>query len=193
MKLTTSIIDEAPIISDPNKQTTLQLRGINLTDVDYLPTNFSAIDLSNNLLIELRPNTTVTIETLLINNNHELYTLDSSKFPKLKNLAANHCNFKLNHIKDWDFPLENLIILNNPISSIKDYRLILIHMIPTLISLDCSKVKKHERVASAKMFEGKTMDDFVDLKVDNLKLIEQLKNSTDINEIERLERLLASK
>lgn len=192
MKLTTSIIESAPIILDPNKQPTLQLRGMDLTDVDGLPTNFSAVDLSNNLLIELRPHTIIPIETLLINNNHELYMLDSSKFPKLRNLSVNHCNFKLNHMKSWNFPLENLIILNNPVSNIKNYRLILIHLLPTLISLDCQKVKQSEREASKRMFEGKTIDDFVDLKVDSRKLIEQLKKSTDIKEIERLERILAS-
>lgn len=189
MKLTTSIVQESPRVINPDKQLALVLRNLGLSDLEFLPENFEAIDLSHNQLIELSLlEPCKHISTLIVSNNSELYELNSESFPNLVSLAAMNCNLKLGHIKTWKFPsLHYLVILNNPISTTNDYRLVLIHLFPELKTLDFKRVTNAERMAAK------------DIKLDQMaqpsaqtreQLIAQLKTTNDINEIDRIERLL---
>lgn len=198
MKLTNSILEESPRVLNPCKQLTLLLRNLDLSDVDLLPNTFEAVDLSNNQLIDISlPRACEEITTLIINNNPELYQVNYQSFPRLKSLAVINCNIKLDQAIEWKGfqHLKHLVVLNNPITTVERYRLILIHLIPSLTTLDFEKVNQRERTAASELFETTSVDDLlkgVYKSTDTRELlIQRLKTTKDINEIEHIERLLA--
>lgn len=208
MKLTNTIIEDANIILNPEKQLTIQLRNRNLTNVDELDLTedkYSVIDLSNNQLIEvISLSKLYKLEVLLLNNNHELSSIDPQSFPKLSSLSLASTNFKLASIKNFsEFKnLKSLVLIDSPLASLENYRLIIIHLIPSLLVLDFNKISNTEREKSKQLYgtldSGSSAAKELFSKRTGLTsaekkaLAQRLTSTNDINEIERIETLLKS-
>lgn len=209
MKLTNTIINDSSRVLNPDKKLTLILRNLQISDLDTLPDNYDAIDLCNNQLIEVSLiNPCRQITTLLLNNNQELYHINHASFPHLSSLSLINCNIKPSHVLTWSFPhLNHLIVLDNPITTISNYRLLLIFLFPSLITLDFARVTQKERVEAQEFFGSNDLLEFIKSQTGNNtttgtttsgtttttsreQLINRLKNSTDLDEIERIEKLL---
>ncbi|CAH6720327.1 U2 small nuclear ribonucleoprotein A' [[Candida] jaroonii] len=191
MKLTSQVIEASTTYTNPSKQATLQLRNSNLTIIDEWPTsyNYDALDLTNNNLIEISLNEPLPIRTLVINGNNEFHQLSSKHFPFLESLSIMGTNVRWEDFESWKFPnLKHFIAIDTPLSSIKNYRILVIKQIPSLEVLDFEKVKQKERLA---VKDVKVVDEIdEDYKA---QLIEKLKNTDDLLEIERIERILTKK
>lgn len=185
MKLSSSHLEDAITTLNPLRQLTLQLRNLGLSSIDSLPTNYTAVDLSNNQLIEISLSQPVPISTLILNNNIELYKLESSNFPQLENLSLINCNFHLKDILQWNFPnLKHLFIVETPVSSIETHQLVIIRLIPSLITLNGERITQKQRDLAEKT-PIPTED-----KPATQSLIERLSKTNDIEEIEAIERMI---
>ena len=96
------------------------------------------------------------LNTLLINNNYisKISPLGDN-LPNLATLILT--NNKISILSEIDniasfTHLEMLSLLDNPVALRENYRLYVIHKIPSLKSLDFRKVKKQERLAASQLF-----------------------------------------
>ncbi|RCK56193.1 U2 small nuclear ribonucleoprotein A' [Candida viswanathii] len=161
MRLTSQLINDAPIILNPEGKLTILLRDLGLTELENLSiTNdkFQVIDLSNNDLIKLSniPPNFNKLEDLLLSNNNILY-IDDDAFPlqnQIKSITLYNNNiykFQAN-FKDKFPKLETLVLIGNPITELENYRLFIIWLIPSLKVLDFKKVKQSERQQGEELF-----------------------------------------
>lgn len=191
MKLTSQVIEASTTYTNPLKQATLQLRNSNLTIIDEWPTTYKydALDLTNNNLIEISLTEPLSIRTLVINGNNEFHQLSTQQFPLLESLSIIGTNVRWEDFESWKLPnLKHFIAIDTPLLSIKNYRILVIKQIPSLEVLDFEKVKQKERLA---VKDVKVVDEIdEDYKA---QLIEKLKNTDDLLEIERIERILTKK
>lgn len=173
---------------NPNKEVTLQLRNLNLTVIEEFPSSyhFDCLDLSNNSLVEVA--FTLKLSTLILNNNTELYHINMDGLQSLHSLSVINGNIKYTDVESWKLPhLHNLVLIGNPILAMQNYRLIIIKQFPNLRVLDFAKVKKSERQAAKALT---TLDQGISPDM-RRKLLEELENAQDLDDIERIERLLA--
>ncbi|EGV64062.1 U2 snRNP complex subunit [Yamadazyma tenuis] len=195
MKLTSNVLEQAHIVINPCKQSTLQLRDLGLSDIDWLPPHYAAVDLTNNSLIDLQLSSPAkTVNTLIVSNNPEMYHLECTSFPALHSLAALNCNFSVREVSRWKFPhLRHLVMLNNPITQGENYRYLMIHLLPSLETLDLEKVRAHERQEAEALFATTSVDDIIasNSTSHQVHLADTISAASDIHEIERLERMLA--
>ena len=82
----------------------------------------------------------------------------SEMLPNLENLCL--MSNKLAELSEIDKltnckKLERLILTNNVVTEMNNYRLYVVHKIPSLRILDFKKVSKQERAEAAKLFELK--------------------------------------
>lgn len=160
MRLTPQVINQSPIILNPEKKLTLQLRDLQILAIENLSlTNdkFEVIDLTNNELIELSgiPDGFRNLETLLLGNNNITHIDDS--FPEsncIKSISL--INNNISHFQEifsQKFKrLETLILSGNPITKLENYRLFMIWLIPSLKVLDFQKIKQSERDKAKDLF-----------------------------------------
>lgn len=192
MNLTPKILDDAAQYIGPTKELVLDLRDKQLNSLltlDSLKTDIYTVwDLSNNeisFIPEISPRERV--RTILLAGN---------KLVKIPSLS-------------WAINLETLSLINNEISSfdellefknlqsiylignpIKDYRLKLIKMIPTLKVIDFQKVKESERNEAFEL-EASIINTNLTAKNNIQHLdIDQIKQATTLDQLESLENLL---
>lgn len=182
MKLTPTLILDAPTYMNPVGERTLLLRSLEIQVIENLGvTNdmFEVIDLTDNEIRILNglPNL-VKLKTLLLgrnsiqimqlnhthninnNNNNNSHTLINLKTLSLieNNLKNLHDLIGLRNFKN----LENLYLNNNPVTNLKNYRLFVIWLLPNLKILDFNKIKEKERNLSSEYF-GKNFENKSDL------------------------------
>ncbi|KAG7661695.1 LEA1 [[Candida] subhashii] len=161
MRLTPQVINDAPIILNPEKKLTLQLRDLQIPYIENLSITqdkFQVIDLTNNELIELSdiPNGFINLETLLLGNNNITH-IDDERFPTdnyIKSISLINNNIsRFQRTFSMKFKhLENLILIGNPITKVENYRLFMIWLIPSLKVLDFKKIKPGERQKAKELF-----------------------------------------
>ncbi|OWB80479.1 hypothetical protein B5S32_g4760 [[Candida] boidinii] len=184
MKLTPTLILDAPTYMNPVGERTLSLRSLEIQVIENLGvTNdmFEVIDLTDNEIRILNglPNL-VKLKTLLLgrnsiqimqlnhthninnknNNNNNSHTLTNLKTLSLieNNLKNLHDLIGLRNFKN----LENLYLNHNPVTNLKNYRLFVIWLLPNLKILDFNKIKEKERNLSSEYF-GKNFENKSDL------------------------------
>ncbi|GME68873.1 unnamed protein product [[Candida] boidinii] len=187
MKLTPTLILDAPTYMNPVGERTLSLRSLEIQVIENLGvTNdmFEVIDLTDNEIRVLNglPNL-LKLKTLLLgrnsiqvmqlnrslnsnnnntnnNNNFNSHTLTNLKTLSLieNNLKNLHDLIGLRNFKN----LENLYLNNNPVTKLRNYRLFVIWLLPNLKILDFNKIKEKERSLSSEYF-GKNFENKSDL------------------------------
>ncbi|CCH45666.1 putative U2 small nuclear ribonucleoprotein [Wickerhamomyces ciferrii] len=161
MRFTPNIILDAPSFLNPDHERTLSLRGKKAPMIEnftVIKDVYEAIDLTDNDLRILGNLPKLTrIKTLLVAKNRIQNIQDDfyTTVPKLTSLSLvsnKILNFKsllpLKELKN----LENLYLLNNPISQKDNYRLKIIWLLPSLKILDFNKIKESERTQAKNLF-----------------------------------------
>lgn len=163
MKLTPLVIQDAPNVINPEGKLTLSLRDLGVSDIDSLHLAneaFAVVDLTNNMLDEagLLP-TWEALETVLLANNN------ISAIGDMKDVALNSLLLALNNLISLKLlvnlrtldKIHTLLLLGNPVCKEHHYRQFVIWLLPTLLVLDCEKVKQSERRSAIDLF-GESFD-----------------------------------
>ncbi|GMH41502.1 hypothetical protein BSKO_09412 [Bryopsis sp. KO-2023] len=162
-RLTAELILRSPQYMNCVKNYEIDLRGNKIGAIENLgATNnqFDSIDLSDNAIVLLEGFPKLPrLKVLLLNNNRVTRIGRDLQdcIPKLDMLILT--NNKVTHLSALD-PLStlpklvHLSLMGNPVTKVKDYRLYVIHLIPSLKVLDFRKVKAQERLAANEMFGG---------------------------------------
>lgn len=163
VRLTVDLIDDAAQFQNPLKDREIDLRDNRIQQIENLGATrdlFEAIDLSNNDLKTLDgfPKLT-TLRMLLVNNNRVSTFADNigEVLPNLEDLILTNNNLAtLGEVAKLAqcTKLIRLSLLQNPVSTTADYRLFLIHKIPTLRVIDFQRVKLKERKTAFLKFGG---------------------------------------
>mmetsp|Transcript_27341 Transcript_27341/g.52038 ORF Transcript_27341/g.52038 Transcript_27341/m.52038 type:complete len:265 (-) Transcript_27341:604-1398(-) len=160
-RLTAELILSSPQEMNAVKEYQLDLRGNKISAIENLgatENQFDCIDLSDNDVVRLEGFPRLPrLRTLLLNNNRiarigedlgdaiagmEMLVLTGNR---ITNLAD------LNNLSSLT-KLERLSLLDNPVCKKENYRLYVIHRLPSLKVLDFCKVKQKEREASISKF-----------------------------------------
>jgi U2 small nuclear ribonucleoprotein A' len=167
MKLTQSVIQEAPSFISPLGSRTLSLRNLHLTSLDALNTLessdiYSTIDLAQNNLSYISDLPKLKrVTTLILSKNH-IRLIDSSitNLVNIETLSLTYNDMlylsSLEALRKLPF-LRALYLIGNPIVKNENYRLWCIWRLPKLQVLDFQKVKDSERAAAEELF-GKDAD-----------------------------------
>ncbi|KAK6455260.1 leucine-rich repeat-domain-containing protein [Scheffersomyces xylosifermentans] len=185
MRLTAQVINSAPIILNPEGSLTLQLRDLAIPYLENLgitQDKFAVLDLTNNNLTELSniPSRFYNLEVLLLAGNK--ITFIDETFPqenRIKSISLINNNISKFQVsfKDKFKHLENLALIGNPIQKVKNYRLFIIWLIPSLKILDFKKIKQKERDAAVELF-GENREDL------NEVALSLLRTNSDAVEVE---------
>ncbi|ODV83214.1 hypothetical protein CANARDRAFT_203638 [[Candida] arabinofermentans NRRL YB-2248] len=179
MRLTSSVIIEAPEYINPVQERVLSLRSLQIPIIENLNTTqdiYECIDLTDNEIrifgISSSSSNNETdfkllkLKSLLLGKN-KISIFDefiSSQIPNLQTLSLIENN--INDLVDLEplfkfKKLLNLYLVDNPIVTVQYYRLWCVFRIPSLKILDFQKVKDHERVKAIELFGS--VDDPTDL------------------------------
>ncbi|XP_055351518.1 U2 small nuclear ribonucleoprotein A'-like [Paramacrobiotus metropolitanus] len=164
VKLTADVIQRAPQCFNPCQERMLDLRGAKVTVIENLGATldqFDCIDFSDNDIRKIDGFPLLyRLKTLLCNNNRICRIGENlqESLPSLESLILT--NNMMQELGDLDAlaPLKKLQYLSltrNPVSNHPQYRLYVIHRIPSLRVLDFRKIKQQERDEAAAMFKGK--------------------------------------
>ncbi|KAK9453993.1 leucine-rich repeat-domain-containing protein [Dipodascopsis uninucleata] len=168
MKLTVDLISSAPSYINPLKDRELLLRGHKIPVIENLGVTKDlndTIDFTDNDITHLNniPRL-LRLQRLLFSRNRISYISPalSRSVPNLTTLVltAN----ALSKFEDLEGlrglkRLTYLVLLGNPITNRENYRLKIIHMLPSVRILDFEKVKQSERDAAIKLFGTQENDD----------------------------------
>ncbi|GME92113.1 unnamed protein product [Ambrosiozyma monospora] len=167
MRITPETIAEAFRLNNPADEFTLSLRSQHIASIENLDTTndiFEAIDLTDNDLriLDGIPQRLLKLKSLLVARNR-IQMIDPKSMQSLPNLT--HLSLINNNLKSLDSlkplaelsSLENLYLLDNPITEVKDYRLWCIATFPNLKILDFAKIKDKERADAKKLMENKAV------------------------------------
>jgi len=170
MRLTAEVIQKASSYLNPVKEREIDLRACKVAVIENLGATkdqYDCIDLSDNELTRLENFPVLNrLRTILLNNN-KISFIERGLGESLPNLeTVVLTNNRINNLGDLDaladLPnLKRLSLLDNLVTKKQHYRLYVIHRLPKLALLDFSKVKKHERLAAAKLFgseKGKKLE-----------------------------------
>lgn len=167
MKLTLSVLNDAPIIRNAMGETTLCLRGLGIPQIEnlsHLLIQYRALDLTNNDLLELNNVPELTeLETLLLGENSIMTILQL--FVKLRNLKhvslMNNKIGKLEHLDQLKeaSSLTDLVLTGNQVTSLENYRPYVVNLIPSLKVLDFKRVTMKERQLAQELFGEKDSKD----------------------------------
>ena len=131
-----------------------------LFSLTHLQDQFDVIDFSDNDIKKLDNFPQMQRLNALIVNNNNVSRIGaglSEHLPKLTTIVLT--NNKITHISEVEklsccSKLESLSLLDNPVALKPQYRLFVIHKIPSLKWLDFRKVQQSEREESAKFFKS---------------------------------------
>lgn len=222
MRLTAQVIDGAPKFLNPENLYTLLLRGLQIQNLENLGiTNdkFAVVDLTGNDLVTVdNIPRLANARALLLGNNKIVHIEDvEDNLPNVTSilLMANDIAGLQSILSLSSMTLlENLVLVDNPLTRIPYYRLFAIWAIPSLRCLDFEQVKSRERQAASKLFGTREeptplVDELVHNKnaahepvavgsgaeltaEQKQQLVDQLNAASDIEEIERIELALAT-
>lgn len=165
MKLTQTLLTEAPSFISPTESRTLSLRNQNLSSLDSIHVLessdiHSTLDISKNSISYLpKFPQLLNLSTLLLANNH-IRTIQGLE--KLINLEVISLAYnEILHLSDLEglkqlTSLRALYLTGNPVLKNKDYRLWCIWRFPSLQVLDFQRIKDSERKQAALTFENDT-------------------------------------
>lgn len=146
--------------------------------VAFLQDQFDVIDFSDNDIKKLENFPTMKRLNALILNNNSISRIGSDlpeHLPKLTTVILT--NNKVANISEIDrlsgCKLECLSLLDNPITAKAQYRLYVIHKIPTLKWLDFKKVTQTEREESKKFFRTPAGKAFLGAVAQESKLLSE--------------------
>jgi len=147
-----------------NRATTdreLALRALKIEAIENLGATlnqFDCIDLSDNSIRKFENFPFLPRLKCVLLNNNRIYKIAKNleqSIPNLERLIlTNNCIQEL-HDLDRLAGLKNLTtisLLNNPVTKKENYRLYVIHKLPTLKVLDFNKVKRQEREQAACLY-----------------------------------------
>lgn len=208
MRLTAEVIDRSAAYTNALKERELDMRSNGIAMIENLELTkdrFDCIDLSNNSIhiLENVPHLSRLSRLLLSNNSIRQFQLNlAEKLPNLKMLVLQN-----NSIADFDqlLPLKSmnrlrhLSLIDCPITKSPNYRLRAIAVLPsTLWSLDFVKITEKERKEALALVE----DDLVEhpskrsrmqmSDTDRERVERALAEATSLEEMQRLERILAT-
>jgi len=219
VRLTAELILTSPSFVNPLKQRELDLRGNKIAQIENLGASedqYDVLDFSDNDITRLEGFPLLKrLSTILLNNNR-VQTIEEglgSKIPNLEALILT--NNRLENLADLDALVElkklhSLCLMKNPVTRQKHYRLYIIHKIPTLRTLDFQKVRLKERQEATVLFGGeageKLKAEIIKTKTfvpgathaagltteQKQKISDMLKKAETMEEVQRLERILAS-
>lgn len=162
MRLAGKLPSEPPVVINPEKMCTLQLRSLRIPNIEDLGTIqdvFEVIDLTDNHLTDFGGFPVLNrLRVLLAAGNIIISINDNSladKLPHLNSLSLiNNRISKFSDVKALsDFKeLKNLALLGNSIRDLDNYRYFMIWLIPSLKVLDFKKVKQKEVEEAKNLF-----------------------------------------
>ncbi|XP_063989133.1 probable U2 small nuclear ribonucleoprotein A' [Diachasmimorpha longicaudata] len=168
VKLTPDLIQQSMQYINPVRDRELDLRGYKIPTIENLGATldqFDTIDFSDNDIRKLDGFPLLKrIKTLFFNNNRIVRISEGLEqcIPNLETLMLT--GNMLQELGDLDplIPLknlQNLCLLQNPVSAKPQYRQYLIYRLPHLRLLDFRKIKQKEREAAVEYFRSKTGKD----------------------------------
>lgn len=163
VRLTVDLIDESAQFQNPIKDREIDLRDNKIQEIENLGATrdlFETIDLSNNDIKVLDGFPILkNLRTLLINNNRITTIAENlgEVLPSLEDLILTNNN--ISSIKEIEKltkcrKLTRISLLKNPVTTTEKYRLFLIQKIPQLRVIDFARVKLKERKAALLEFGG---------------------------------------
>lgn len=219
MRLSVELIQQANSNTNPIGEYELLLRSYNILYIENLGITldyYNCIDLSHNNITKLNNIPTLyKLYTLLLSYNNINY-IDYNIYQSLPNITTivlTHNNIdNINILKPLQQckSLTSLILFDNPICNITNYRLTIIALLPQLKLLDMNKIKPNERkqaksididmllVQAAQQQQQQqtkkrtAIDDIQQQQkqIKKQKLIEQIKKTTKLSELTKLENEL---
>lgn len=161
MKLTQSIINEAPSFISATESRTLSLRNHNLSSLDAIHTLelsdiHSTVDLSKNELSYITPfPKLLRLKTLILANNHIRNVKGLANLVNLECLSLTYNEILyLSDLEDLNAlaSLTSLYLVGNPVAKHKLYRLWCIWRFPRLQVLDFERITDAQRKKAAETF-----------------------------------------
>lgn len=165
MRLTAQVINDAPVVKDPEGSITLRLRGLNIPYIENLGVTrdmFAVIDLVDNEIIDIKNIPRLPQLQCLLLARNSIISISQ------RDLGANVSNLEsvsLAHNKIRNFNgikglvgcarLREVSLLANPITERTNYRVQMVWLIPSLRVLDFKKVKADERLRGIELFGTK--------------------------------------
>lgn len=164
MRITVELIQRAPQYMNPLREREINLRGLNIPLIENLGVTldqFDCMDLTNNEVSKLDDTAPLQrLSTLLLCNNEvaKISAAFGKNLPNLENLILSR-----NKIRDFSSvdnlakhctKLKRASFLGNLIEKMPNYRLYLIHKIPSLTVLDFKKITANERLAANELFRN---------------------------------------
>lgn len=163
MKLTQSVLEEAPSFISPTEARVLSLRNLDLTSLDAIHVLQSSdihsiIDITKNSISYLPEFPSLLhLETLILSNNHIRSVTGLAKLVNLQVLSMTYNEIihftDLEELKELP-SLRSLYLTGNPVVKNKDYRLWCIWRFPTLQVIDFQRVKDVERNQASSIFDN---------------------------------------
>lgn len=160
-RLTAELILSSPQEMNAINEYQIDLRGNKIQAIENLgatENQFDCIDLSDNDIVRLEGFPRLPrLRTLLLNNNR-LARIGEDLNDSVANISTLVLtNNRLMNLADLNNltsmkKLTHLSLLDNPVCKKENYRLYVIHRVPTLKLLDFSKVKEKERTAAAALY-----------------------------------------
>jgi U2 small nuclear ribonucleoprotein A' len=214
-RLSTELILRSPQYMNACDEYEIDLRGNKVSAIENLggtENQFDSIDLSDNEIVKLEGFPLLPrLKTILLNNNRITRISKSleTSIPNLETLVLT--GNRISNLQDLQnlknlTKLRRLIVLDNRVVKIPDYRLKVINALPQLKMLDYHKVKLEERKKAETVYENGgadvTMSDAVEeekeapkkngeaKKVDVTAIKAAIANAQTLEEIQRLEAAL---
>jgi U2 small nuclear ribonucleoprotein A' len=201
MRLTAdSILREQEIVFSPVMERELRLRNLQIPVVENLGSTrdqFDAFDFSENEILRIDGSCFPTLRrlrTLLLSHNRissigpglgsalpnlETLVLSRNSLARIEDLSG------LSELKN----LQRLVLLENPVCKLPDYRVRIVGLVPSLRTLDFVKVV--ERVESIGAVRAEVASGAgEEVVMDKSWILRAIQSSTSVSEIERLEAIL---
>ncbi|KAG0688230.1 U2 snRNP complex subunit [Pichia californica] len=198
MRLTQSILDQAPSFISPTDSRVLSLRNLNLTSLDAInqlqaTDIYSIIDLTKNSITYIQEfPLLLRLNTLNLSNNHIRTVTGLSKLVNLEILSITHNDISLfadiEEIKNLTL-LRSLYLIGNPITNIENYRLWCIWKFPKLQVLDFQRVKESERKKASEVFDNNDIDNETHTFSETLKQQQIVIDSEKVNDTDNNRKL----
>ncbi|KAA6403522.1 MAG: putative U2 small nuclear ribonucleoprotein A [Streblomastix strix] len=160
MRLTVELLQQLESFFNPCGEHQVNIRGLNIPAIENFGTlkdAYDAVDLTDNAIQILGGfPCSHRLKTLLLANNRisQIQPTLSEQLPRLETLILTKNNIdnlnELSHLAG--IPILRLDVTENRVSQLPDYRLFVIHMLPTLKILDFQKVTQKEKEESVKRF-----------------------------------------
>uniref|UniRef100_A0A6B2LG35 U2A'/phosphoprotein 32 family A C-terminal domain-containing protein n=1 Tax=Arcella intermedia TaxID=1963864 RepID=A0A6B2LG35_9EUKA len=217
--MTAELILTSPAFVNPLKERELDLRGNKIAQIENLGATedqYDVLDFSDNDITRLDGFPLLNrLSTILLNNNRltSIATGLGTKISALETLMLT--GNRIENLSDLDplgefKRLHNLSLLRNPVTKVKNYRLYVIRLVPSLRVLDFMKIKDKERLEAKKVFSAEvgkggsqtkgTSNGSNALPASGIGLTEEQKQkleqlisrATSTDEIQKYERILRS-